>query len=52
VPGLIASGSRGRLCETAIDPYAAAVTSYKVKNRTYAQMGGRGDLSRPPHARQ
>jgi bifunctional non-homologous end joining protein LigD len=31
-----------------VDPYAPGVTWYKIKNRTYTQMEGRGDLFHPP----
>jgi bifunctional non-homologous end joining protein LigD len=38
----------GLVAKRRLDPYAADTVWYKVKNRAYTQMEGRGDLFHPP----
>ena len=38
----------GIVAKRKADPYGAGVTWYKIKNRAYTQMEGRGDLFHTP----
>ena len=38
----------GIVAKPKVDPYTSGVTWYKIKNRAYTQMEGRGDLFRGP----
>jgi ATP-dependent DNA ligase len=42
----------GIVAKRKADPYAPATVWYKVRNRAYTQMEGRGELFRPHNARE